>query len=492
MSMQCRFSGRVMVEPRAIIDIGSNSIRLVIFDTPSRAPTVVYNEKCVAKLGKGVAEKGTLSAKAQATALAALGRFATLLKQSGIRNVTTVATAAVRDAANGPDFLEAVRKLGLKPRLLSGEEEAVFSATGVVGAFRNARGTVIDLGGGSIEMVQVRDKACEHGVSLPLGTLMLAALRAEKASKPAAAIAAGLRGADCNLPNGEALYLVGGTYRALARLAMIRCDWPLEDPHGFELSADDADRLCADILEKGLPRQVPGIPTSRLATIPDAAVVLKELLAFLRPAQVVFSSWGLREGLLFSGLDRSMQDQDPLLAGVMSFTASMGISANAASAVAGWTSDAAPPTSASRANLRLAATLLALAIQHVEPNLRERTALQWSLAKRWVGVSPSGRAMLATAILASIGRPNAPAQLSRLAGAEDIDEALAWGLATRLCRRFSHAAPQILSGSELLVHDGRLELHVENACAPLVTDMVQKDLKALAGKLRLDAAVVLD
>ena len=138
MALRLGLGSRAGTAEQAIIDIGSNTVRLVIYGGPARAPAVLYNEKVTARLGKGVAEDGKLSEKAMGTVLAALGRFEALLRLRGVKKVQTVATAAARDASNGPAFLARVAALGLNPRLLSGEEEAVTSARGVLAAFPGA------------------------------------------------------------------------------------------------------------------------------------------------------------------------------------------------------------------------------------------------------------------------------------------------------------------------------------------------------------------
>ena len=150
---------------RAIIDIGSNTVRLVIYGGPPRAPTVLHNEKVSAKLGRELAESGYLPEKAVKAALAALARYRALLDLMAVRQIDVVATAAVRDAADGAAFLDAVRTLGFAPRLLSGEEEAIASAMGVIGAFPGASGIVADLGGGSLELIDIDGDSCRHGVS---------------------------------------------------------------------------------------------------------------------------------------------------------------------------------------------------------------------------------------------------------------------------------------------------------------------------------------
>ena len=473
-----------MTDPCAVIDIGSNTIRLVIYGGPPRAPAVLYNEKVTARLGRSVAENGKLSERAKGMALAALGRYATLARLRGINDVQTVATAAVRDAANGPEFLEQVRALGLSPRLLSGEEEAITSAMGVAGAFPAAKGIVADLGGGSLEIVHVDGMNCEHGVSLPLGSLRLPQMRAAGAAKFGNRVRKMVHATEWQCAPGEALYLVGGSHRALARYAMHQMKWPLDDPHAFELSADAAAKLCRSILRGKPPTAVPGLTDSRIASLPDAAALLAALLREIHPSRVIFSSWGLREGLVFVALDRKVQAQDPLLAGVANFAATMGIEAKSAATVSNWTLDAAPGTRNGDERLRLAAVFLALAEQQVEPNLRAAQAMDWALQKRWIGVDDEGRAMIAAAMLAN-ARRQAPADLQRLASPERLREAQAWGLAIRLCRRFSGVTRQALENSSLTVSGRKLVLSVQQPFAALYTDPVARDLLALAERLGL-------
>ncbi|MET0587365.1 MAG: Ppx/GppA family phosphatase [Novosphingobium sp.] len=473
-----------MSDPCAVIDIGSNTIRLVIYGGPPRAPAVLYNEKITARLGRSVAENGRLSERAKGMALAALGRYATLARLRGITDVQTVATAAVRDAANGPEFLEQVRALGLSPRLLSGEEEAITSAMGVAGAFPGAKGIVADLGGGSLEIVHVDGMNCEHGVSLPLGSLRLPQMRAAGAAKFGNRVRKMVHATEWQCAPGEALYLVGGSHRALARYAMLQSKWPLDDPHAFELSADAAAKLCRSILRGKPPTSVPGLTDSRIASLPDAAALLAALLREIHPSSVIFSSWGLREGMVFMALDRKVQAQDPLLAGVAAFAATMGIEAKSAATVSNWTVNAAPGTLSGDERLRLAAAFLALAEQQVEPNLRAAQAMDWALQKRWIGVDDEGRAMIAAAMLAN-ARRQAPTDLQRLASPERLREAQAWGLAIRLCRRFSGVTRQALENSSLMVSGRKLVLSVKEPFAALYTDPVARDLLALAERLGL-------
>lgn len=477
-----------MDQHRAIIDIGSNTVRLVIYSGSARAPTVLFNEKVTARLGKGLGETGLLGEKPMALALAGLARYATLLKIQGVTQVETVATAAARDAANGPEFLAKVAALGLFPRLLSGQEEAETSAWGVLAAFPGAHGIVADLGGGSLELTDIEGDHCEHGVSLPWGSLRLKALRAVGAEKFARHIRQELKEVGWAGRKGLPLFLVGGSCRALAQYAKHVLDWPIDDPHGFELSAERALSLFRPLEQNPPDAAIPGISASRLATLPDAAALIVNLVKALKPAKVVFSSWGLREGLLYQRLGGEERAEDVLQASIGSFAEAHGASAANAAMVVDWTTGIFGDE---RLALRRAATHLGLASLQLEPNLRAEHAVDWALRKRWIGIDAEGRAMLAAALLANAGQLPPPSFLARIALPNALHDAAAWGLALRLARKFSGCSAQPLATSRLTIHDGKLVLAVSRDFAPLVTDTVEKDLRQLAAWLRLDATVTL-
>jgi len=477
---------------RAIIDIGSNTVRLVIYGGPVRAPAVLHNEKVTARLGKGVAENGLLGERAMQTVLAALARYRVLLQLKGVDRVDVVATAAVRDAANGSAFLEKVAALGFAPRLLSGEQEAVTSAHGVLGAFPGATGVVGDLGGGSLELVDIDGDSCRHGVSMPLGTLRLARLRTTGDRMFGQQVAKALKKADWAAEPGSTLYLVGGSMRAFARFAMARLEWPIDDPHGFVLDPVEALRIARNLARRkpDTLRAMAGISTARMNSLPDTAALLAVLIRRLQPGKLVFSAWGLREGLLYEDMPAGVRGQDPLVAGMSAFVQEQGIPAQTGAMVAGWTVAAAPPSGAERRErLRLAATMLCLAAATVEPNLRGDIARDWALRKRWIGAATTERVMLAVAMLAHTGRLDVPPALANLIAPTALRDAQTWGLATRLCRRFSTCAPQGLSGSQLSVEGNRLILRVQPALSALVNDGVERDLRALATHLGLKAEV---
>lgn len=475
-------------EKRAIIDIGSNTVRLVVYNGPPRAPVVILNEKVNARLGKDLGKTGTIAEKSMRTALAALSRFAALLRLMGVDDVECVATAAARDAVNGPEFLEAVRGFGLSPRLLSGEEEARASATGVIAAFPGARGIAADLGGGSLELVEIDGGVHAGGITLPFGTLRLPDMRAEGAQQFASAVRFGLKARGWNKGAGLPLYIVGGSWRALALQTMRVLQWPVDDPHGFELDASEALRLARQFAKGRLDDPDPRITSARLATLPDAAALLVQLITCLKPSRLVFSSWGLREGLLHMQLPEAVRKESPMLASVAAFALGARVSAGDAVRVARWTAPVCREE-ATDGDLRRASTLLALAAMRTEPNMRTEEALTWALRKRWIGLDMRGRGMMAMTVFANSGLTATPPQFTRLAEKADLDRAIGWGLAVRLCRRLTGCTKAGLSASALAIRDGRLLLSLDEPALPLYNAGIAKDLRTLAEWLGLEWGV---
>ena len=475
--------------PRAIIDIGSNTIRLVVYGNPPRAPHVLHNEKTVARLGRDLSRTGKIPGKAAKLGLDVLRRFARLIEELRIDDVEAVATAAVRDAKNGADFLEKVRELGFAPRLLSGNEEAQASADGVLGAFPDARGVVADLGGGSLELMEIDHENRGNGTTLPLGTLRLPSLPANKGKK--AAIAKVIEKSGFRAAKGETLYLVGGTLRAFGRLAMIEMKSPLEDPHGFVLEAGDARRIAKRFARRETDKiaGIEEISSSRKEMIGDASALVGALLGEFEPDRVVFSAWGLREGLLMQRLPSELRVQDPLLSAVTAYAARRDVTAQTGAMVAGWISGLPGARAEGTERLRLVTAMLALASQRLEPNIRRRHALDWALHKRWIGLEPGDRAKLAAALLAQTGRTKLPDELALLASENDLAEGVAWGLGIRLLRRLGSAALSSLAGSVLRVDGKKLVLAVPPEAMSLCGPGTEEDLSALASHLGLKPAI---
>lgn len=470
--------------PRAVIDIGSNTVRLVVYGPPRRAPTILLNEKVTARLGRALtAEGGELPRKAMDQALTALARFAVLLRDMDVADIQMVATAATRDSANGRAFLDEVAALGLAPRQLSGQEEARAAAQGVIAAFPDARGIVADLGGGSLELIEIAQGDCLREGTFALGTLRLPELRKAAGGQIEPAIRQAIAGAAWDgRRDGRSLYLVGGTWRAFASFAMCELDWPLSDPHGFTLSCEDASKLARKAARTATEElaRIPGISAARAAALPDAADLLRVLLDTFEPSTVIASSWGLREGLLYQKLNVAERSADPLLDAVIAFAAPRHGEVIAATRLAAWTAGVAGGQALASERLRLAATMLSLALAKIEPNLRSRQAAEWALDKRWVGIDPSERAILAAALMASCGKTALPQSLSRLASEKALARGVAWGLGIRLARRVGVANLGAALSSALTLHDGRLQLALAADRAAIAGEIVSKDLALLA------------
>ena len=473
---------------RAIIDIGSNTVRMVIYGGTMRAPTVLLNEKVTAKLGREIASKGVLADEAIELALRGLRRFALLLRDLKVDDIETVATAAVREASNGSKFIAQLKKLGFKPKIISGEEEACLSANGVMGAFPGARGTVADLGGGSLELVRLTGKGPKDAVSLPLGTLRLPDFRGETRGAMRKAIEKALKKGAPDIAKGEPLYLVGGTLRTMAVYAMQEEGHPLSDPHGFELSPGDAKRFLGKALAKETMETLRArdrISSMRAEKLPDASVLAEAMLSRFEPSRIIFSSWGLREGLLYSSLPDHSRARDPLLAGVSVFAAQRGAPATLVSRIAAWTVDAAPSRKHGSERLRMASIMLALASMQIEPNIRLPQATDWALHKRWIAVSSKERAMIAAAIEANGNALDLPGGVTEMASQEALDEAIGWGLSVRLARRLGASSRRSLQESRLTVEKGALLLRLAESQGALFGFSTEKDMKLLSGHLGL-------
>lgn len=476
---------------KAVIDIGSNTVRMVIYGGSPRAPQVLANEKVTARLGRDMGESGRMREDSVELAMAGLSRFALLLRDHGITDVETVATAAVRDAENGPEFVRAVKALGLDVRLLSGAEEARVSAMGVIGAFPGAEGLVADLGGGSLELIPIADGEPGEGATLPLGSLRLAGLRDSGARKFNSRVGKILKQAGWKRSVGGRLYLVGGTWRTMAVLAMRKQGHPLFDPHGLAIDAETALKLARRIAKASSEdlHAIPRVSSMRAQILPDAAALLVCLLKVLEPEELVFSAWGLREGLLHERLSEGEKGQDPLLAGVALFAGQLGAAPTLATRIAAWTVAAVPQGGAGSEKLRLAATMLALASLQVEPNLRLQQAMDWALYKRWLNIGDAERAMMAATVLGNGCVLDLPESLTELAPPELLDEALTWGLAIRLCRRLGLQSRLSLQASRLFVDGDALVLAVREDQGALVVQPTRKDLKNLAERLSLEPEV---
>lgn len=469
----------------AIIDIGSNSIRLVVYQGPARLPSTLFNEKVLAGLGRSLAASGAIDAGPMASAGAALRRFAALTRAMEVSRVRTVATAAVRDASNGAALIALAEQAGLSVEILSGEEEAAAAGYGVLSGIPGAEGIVGDLGGGSLELVRIRKGALAERISFPLGVLRLPPLRERgRLARRVEALLrdAGWIGAGKNLP----LYLVGGSWRGLARLAMHRARYPLPIIHQYAMSADTIASLRRTLSHVGKPqlKEVPGLSSGRIPTLSDAAALLSVLIKHLKSSGTIVSAFGLREGLLFEELDPADRAQDPLIVATRDEGRLSGRFPEHGDLLDRWISPLFGDDKPAEARLRNAACQLADVGWRANPEFRAERGMEIALHGNWVGVDGRGRAMMAQALWTALGgAAAAPEVLAPLASEGTLRRAATWGHAIRLGQRLSAGVAEPLRRSRLAIEADTLRLDVDEADRALYGDAVAKRHASLAAAL---------
>lgn len=478
----------------AVIDIGSNSVRLVVYDGPQRAPATVFNEKISAGLGNSLERGGALDPKAVEVAMRGLARFRALTIAMGVSAVRTVATAAVRDASDGKAFIERARALGIEIELLSGEEEARAAGLGVLSAIPLADGIVGDLGGGSLELVRVKGGAVLDRLSMPLGVLRLPAIRAKGRRALDATVKkmiakSGWKGVERDLP----LYLVGGSWRALARLHMHLTDYPLPVLHNYVMPPQAAVRLFRAIgrIDRKTLKSIEVLSASRIPALGDAAALLATLTRLLGSSALTVSSFGLREGLLYAALDEAQRNEDPLIAGARAAGARQGRFDEHGDLLARWIAPLFADDTSEDARLRHAACLLGDVAWAANPEFRAERGLDVALHGNWVGVDARGRAMIGQALAASFGGGSTPTPVvAQLAAPADLARAATWGLAMRLGQRLSGGVAAPLLQCAVSIDSAVLRLEIPGSARALYGEAVERRHRQLAAAMNRSAIVI--
>lgn len=475
----------------AIIDIGSNSIRLVVYGGPPRIPATLFNEKVMAGLGKALTETGSITPAALAAAEKALARFKRLCEAMQVERVRTVATAAVRDAANGQDLLDRVAALGMEVELLSGEQEAEAAAFGVLSAIPEADGIVGDLGGGSLELTRIAGGEVRERASFPLGVLRLAPLRSAPRGTFTRVVKEQLaRAGWLSESAGLPLYLVGGSWRALARVDMALSAYPLPIIHQYAMAPGAAARLARTVgqIDKAALRSIPSLSSSRIGTLGEAAGLLSVLVRELRSSSLVVSAYGLREGLLYAGLDESRRREDPLIAACREEAAVQGRFREHGELLDQWIAPLFPQ--ATDARLRLASCLLGDVGWRANPEYRAERALETAVHGNWVAIDARGRALMGQALFTAFGGGSDPIpSFLQLAGEADLRRAVRWGLAIRLGQRLSGGVAGPLRRASLRVDGGNLCLSLAGEDRALYGEAVEKRHRQLAVAMGLEPAL---
>jgi exopolyphosphatase/guanosine-5'-triphosphate,3'-diphosphate pyrophosphatase len=477
--------------PVGVIDIGSNSVRLVVYEGLTRSPTPIFNEKVLAGLGREVQTTKLLAPDAVEKALAALRRFRTLCDRIDVPSLWVIATAACRDAKNGKAFVdEAERICRTRIEVISGKREAELSALGVVSGFHRPDGIMGDLGGGSLELTDVRGHRVQPGITLPLGGLALQDVskkslkKAEKLVKKALGEARLLEGG-----KGRSFYAIGGTWRSLARLHMWQKGYPLHVMHGYVIPVREAYEFSGLVhrVDTETLSQIEAVADARRPLLSYAALVLEHLIDMARPKDIVISALGVREGLLYSMLDAEERRQDPLIAAAQELNVLRSRSPAHGQELITWTDRFMTSTgieeTAEERRLRHAACLLGDIGWRAHPDYRGEQSLNIIANAAFVGIDHPGRAYLALAVffrhVGLIDEELSP-RLRELASTRVLDRARVLGAALRVAYLVSASTTGVLPKTPMVVERGRLVLRFENGLKTLAGERVFVRLRQLA------------
>jgi exopolyphosphatase / guanosine-5'-triphosphate,3'-diphosphate pyrophosphatase len=483
------------LEPIGVIDIGSNSVRLVVYEGAVRSPTPLFNEKVLCGLGRSIATTGRLGEESVARALAALTRFRAIARILEVKNLRAIATAAVRDAEDGPDFIaRAERASGTKIQILSGPDEAKLVAQGIMMGFMDADGIAGDLGGGSLELIELSKDRMQEAVTLPLGGLRLIDATGGKIEKAVPLIDEALANVTWRGDGkGRPFYAVGGSWRALAHMHMEQTNYPLRVTHGYTLTTSETFSFCESIRKAKKLSLLPGIDEvarARREVLPYSTLVLERLLRVLEPSEVVFSVFGIREGLLFSLLPPHERRQDPLLSFCTEFAGLRSRSVEHSWELCKWT-DAlfeppGPKETPEERRLRYAACLISDIGWRSHPDYRGEQSLNLLAHAALGGIDHPGRVFLALSIFyrhAGTGQSGGEAlseRLKAIVSKKLQKRARIVGTAVRCAHMLSIGVAGVIDETPLSFDGDKLVLTLPKAYADMDGERLRRRFEALA------------
>ena len=487
----------------AVIDIGSNSVRLVVYESMTRSLVSLFNEKTLCGLGREVQTTGLLAPDAVAKALTSLRRFRALCRVMKVGRVYAIATAACRDATNGPDFIaKAERICGARIEILSGPREAKLSALGVISGIHKPDGIVGDLGGGSLELIDVQGNRVRSGVTLPLGSLALQDLshkslkRAERIVRNDLSEVAQLKAG-----RGRTFYAVGGTWRALARIHIVQSGYPLRVMHGYSIPAPDAldfARRLRRLAAANMLADIEIVADARRPLLTYAALVLEYIIRVAKPKTIVFSTFGVREGLLYTMLPQAERSEDGLICAAQTLNELLSRSARHAEELIDWTDRLARVVKLRETEedrrLRHAACLLSDVGWRVHPDHRGEETLSLITNGNFGAVTHQGRVFVALSVFyryAGLSEQNEPpAVIRELLPPPMVERARVLGAAFRVAHLVSAARPGVLPATHFRSRGRKLMLVFEHSLVDLVADRVGSRFKQFAKLVGRSGSIV--
>ncbi len=483
-----QYSAKRRLERVGVVDVGSNSVRLVIFDGAARSPAYFFNEKILCGLGEGLARSGRLNPTGRQRALVAIRRFVMLGEAMKSGPLYGVATAAVREAGDGADFCaEVLRETGLGLTVASGEEEARLSAQGVLLGWPGADGLMCDIGGSSMEMAGIRKGAVGRCMSSPLGPQRLEPL-------------AGTGDLDGEIKRRVArlhreigndyktLFLVGGSWRAIARLNMERRNYPLKVLHEYTMTPQEAVETADWIAEQDVAalRRTSGSSQERMQLVPIAAQVLKELISQFGPKTIATSSYGIREGLLYEQMPKSLRKRDPLIEACIHMERSAARNPGFGKVLYEFLTPLFKGVGRERKRLIRAACLLHDVTWRAHPDYRADVCFDHATRANLGGLDHNGRVFLGTALLHRYKNTNAHTAFDdviALLDEADQRDAAVLGKAMRFGAMVSGSTAPIHGQLKHHRKSAVLELVLENPARALFGEVVQTRFESLARAL---------
>ena len=483
--------------PIGVVDIGSNSVRLVIYDRLVRSPLALFNEKSLCAIGRNMVRTGVLDEQGSEAAIAALGRFREVARSVRVQRLETFATAAVRDAGNGAEFVVCAREaIGTPIRILSGEDEARFAAEGVLAAIPDADGVVGDLGGGSLELAFVSQGQQSGGLTLPFGPLRLMDMSDGRPERARAIVDAELE----KLPGidrlkGKALYAVGGVWRNIARMHLENVQHPVRVLHHYEIMRDraiDFSNFIAGLSRKSLETSA-GVTRKRAETIPYGAVVMERLLKVGKLDRVVISAFGVREGILFSRLSAEERARDPLLAACEDMARRLGRDTALGGVLEKWTAPLFAGVDKGFERLRRAACQLADTGWRGHPDHRAELIYAEVLNAPFIGIDHHRRNLLALSLFYRYGGEDEKLEkrAMRFIGEDAAQLARRLGYALRAALVLAGPAPAVLQETSIRLTPTSIILSIPKPHQALVAEAMTKRLDSVAAAFGRTARVEL-
>ena len=479
-----------------VVDVGSNSVRMVVFDGAARSPAYFYNEKIMCGLGKGLAETGKLNPEGKVRALAALKRFSLLAKGMDINPFTVVATAATREAEDGPEFQATVlRETGLKLHVIDGSEEARLSAQGVLLGWPEAQGIVCDIGGNSMELARIGNGKVGKRVSTPLGPFRLLQVSTDPKRRKAH-IATVLEAAAKDIkPQGDRIYLVGGSWRVIARLDMERRNYPLTVLHEYRMTPEGLEATLDWLATTDLAalRGRTGTSAERMELVPLACEVLREIIRILKPSEIDVSAYGIREGLLYEQMPERLRARDPLIEAARMTELTQARIPGFGKKLFEFLEPLFKEATPDRLRLIKAACLLHDTTWRAHPDYRAEACFDNATRANLGGLDHPGGVFLGLALLHRYKNSRAGSRMEplfRLLSEADIQEAEALGKAMRFGAMFSVGDPAHAGELRWQPKRRQLTLALTEEGVGLFGEVAQARFAALALALKAQTRIV--